>query len=308
MVNKKITDLTDLPTPVAADVIAIVDDVGGAGVATKKATLSNALAAYDAQTSTLENKTINTSSNTLTVAPADVTGTAAILGANTFTGSQTLPGTILKSQGTPGIGGLTFEPTASNSIGHLVINPSGTNNRAQLSITRQSDPTTNVDALSFGSDIVATNEFGFRTFSAGTGTTRPFSFYVDATKVLNFPANASGVEVNVGMDMLGNNIDNIQNLVHDTSVTTTALDFTGDQLQTISIAANTTFTTSNLAIGRSKTIKITTDGTLRTYTFPAWKFGGAEPADQAASKVGILTITSFGTTDADCIAAYAVEE
>ena len=66
MVNKKITDLTDLPTPVAADVIAIVDDVGGAGVATKKATLSNALAAYDAQTSTLENKSIDVDNNTIT--------------------------------------------------------------------------------------------------------------------------------------------------------------------------------------------------------------------------------------------------
>ena len=62
-----------------------------------------------------------------------------------------------------------------------------------------------------------------------------------------------------------------------------------------------------MAIGRSKTIKITTDATLRTLTFPAWKFVGALPTDQAASKVGILTITSFGTTDADCVAAYAVE-
>jgi hypothetical protein len=90
--------------------------------------------------------------------------------------------------------------------------------------------------------------------------------------------------------------------------TTTALDFSGDQVQTISISANTTFTTSNLAVGKSKTIKITTDGTLRTLTFPAWKFVGTKPTDQAASKVGILTLTSFGTTDADCVAAYAVEE
>ena len=110
------------------------------------------------------------------------------------------------------------------------------------------------------------------------------------------------------LDVAGNNIDNIQNLIHDTSTTTTALDFDGDQLQTISISAATTFTTSNRAIGKSKTIKITTDGTLRTLTFPAWKFVGAKPADQAASKIGILTITSFGTADTDIVAAYAVEE
>jgi hypothetical protein len=117
----------------------------------------------------------------------------------------------------------------------------------------------------------------------------------------------TGTVTTAAVDVAGNNIDNIQNLIHDTSATTTALDFSGDQLQTISISANTTFTTSNRAIGKSKTIKITTDATLRTLTFPAWKFVGAKPADQAASKIGILTITSFGTADTDIVAAYAVE-
>jgi hypothetical protein len=118
----------------------------------------------------------------------------------------------------------------------------------------------------------------------------------------------TGTVITAAVNVAGNNIDNIQNLIHDTSATTTALDFSGDQLQTISISANTTFTTSNRAIGKSKTIKITTDATLRTLTFPAWKFVGAKPADQAASKIGILTITSFGTADTDIVAAYAVEE
>ena len=118
----------------------------------------------------------------------------------------------------------------------------------------------------------------------------------------------TGTVTTAAVDVAGNNIDNIQNLIHDTSATTTALDFSGDQLQTISISANTTFTTSNRAIGKSKTIKITTDASLRTLTFPAWKFVGAKPADQAASKIGILTITSFGTADTDIVAAYAVEE
>ena len=118
----------------------------------------------------------------------------------------------------------------------------------------------------------------------------------------------TGTVTTATLDVAGNNIDNIQNLIHDISTTTTVLDFDGDQLQTISISANTTFTTSNLAVGKSKTIKITTDGTTRTLTFPSWKFVGTKPADQAGSKVGILTITSFGTTDADCVAAYAVEE
>ena len=117
----------------------------------------------------------------------------------------------------------------------------------------------------------------------------------------------TGTVTTASLDVAGNNVDNIQNLIHDTSSTTTALDFNADQLQTISISANTTFTTSNRAIGSSKTIKITTDATLRTLTFPTWKFVGAKPTDQAASKVGILTVTCFGTADTDIVAAYAVE-
>ena len=129
-----------------------------------------------------------------------------------------------------------------------------------------------------------------------------------ATKAPLASPTFTGTVTTATLDVAGNNIDNIQNLIHDISTTTTALDFSGDQLQTISISADTTFTTSNLAVGKSKTIKITTDGTLRTLTFPAWKFVGTKPTDQAASKIGILTLTSFGTTDADCVAAYAVEE
>lgn len=120
----------------------------------------------------------------------------------------------------------------------------------------------------------------------------------------------TGTVTTASVDVAGNNIDNIQNLIHDTSTTTTTLDFNADQLQTITINANTSFTTSNLtgSIGKSKTIKITTDTTLRTLSFPAWTFVGTKPTDQAASKVGILTLTSFGSTDSDIVAAYAVEE
>ena len=118
----------------------------------------------------------------------------------------------------------------------------------------------------------------------------------------------TGTVTTAAVDVAGNNIDNIQNLIHDISTTTTALDFSGDQLQTISISAATTFTTSNRATGKSKTIKITTDGSTRAFTFPSWKFVGAKPTEQAASKIGILTVTCFGTADTDIVAAYAVEE
>ena len=110
------------------------------------------------------------------------------------------------------------------------------------------------------------------------------------------------------LDVAGNNLDNVQNLIHDTSATATTLDFAQDQLQTISISVNTTFATTGVAIGKSKTIKILNNATLHTLTFPAWKFVGAKPTDIAGSKTAILTLTCFGSADADIVAGYAVEE
>jgi hypothetical protein len=186
---------------------------------------------------TLENKIINTSDNTITVASADVTGLSSSLALKAPIASPTFTGTV--------------------------------------AIPNYANVETTLDGI--------------------------------ATKAPIASPTFTGTVTTAAVDVAGNNIDNIQNLIHNTSATTTALDFSGDQLQTISISANTTFTTSNRAIGKSKTIKITTDATLRTLTFPAWKFVGAKPTDQAASKIGILTITCFGTADTDIVAAYAVE-
>lgn len=130
--------------------------------------------------------------------------------------------------------------------------------------------------------------------------------------------NALGSDTNIGIKIAPKgtglvSADNFEGtgtkrIEREITTTTVALDLTDNDFQSISISANTTFTTSNRASGRSKTIRIITDGTLRTLTFPAWVFVGAKPADQAASKTGILTITAFGTADTDIVAAYAVEE
>ena len=186
-------------------------------------------------TDTLQNKVINTSNNTLTVASADVTGLSTSLGLKAPIADPTFTGTV----GIPNISNLETTITSKAPL---------------------ASPT--------------------------------------FTTAVTLPAT----------DLNGNNIDNIQNLIHDTSATTQALDFNADQLQFDTIDANTTFTTTNRAIGRSKTIKLTTDGSTRTFTFPAWKFVGAKPTEQAASKIGILTLTCFGTADTDIVAAYAVEE
>ena len=86
------------------------------------------------------------------------------------------------------------------------------------------------------------------------------------------------------------------------------IDFANSQMQTRSIAANTTFTATNMSNGLMKTIRILNGANSATLTFPAaWKFVGTKPAEIAANKTAILTLVCFGNTEADVVAAYAVE-
>jgi hypothetical protein len=119
-----------------------------------------------------------------------------------------------------------------------------------------------------------------------------------------------------GIDVVGANIDNIQNLIHDITSTASVsgartLDLNADQLETWALSGSTAITfatTSNKAAGRSKTIRLVNDGTLQNLTLhSSWKIVGAAPTDIAASKTGILTLTCFGTAETDIVAAYAVE-
>lgn len=101
---------------------------------------------------------------------------------------------------------------------------------------------------------------------------------------------------------------------YDIGLTTLAsdsitLDFSGETgLYTRTAAGNITFTASNYRAGSIKTVRIIPGASSRNLTFPAsWVFVGTKPTAVAASKVGILTITSFGTTEGDCVAAWTVQ-
>lgn len=88
------------------------------------------------------------------------------------------------------------------------------------------------------------------------------------------------------------------------------LDFSArdKQMATISLTGNLELLTSNLANAREVRLRLVCDGTQRTLTFPTdWKFVGTKPANIAASKVAVLSLAAFGTTNADVIAAYAVQ-
>jgi hypothetical protein len=80
------------------------------------------------------------------------------------------------------------------------------------------------------------------------------------------------------------------------------------QINTISLTGALELLSSNLANGREVRLRLVCDGTEQTLTFPTdWKFVGTKPANIAASKVAILTLAAFGTTNADVVAAYAVQ-
>lgn len=79
--------------------------------------------------------------------------------------------------------------------------------------------------------------------------------------------------------------------------------------RTLALDGDTAFTTTNLAAGRAVTVRVTADEVDRALTFPVeWTWlGVGAPTELPAFDVGILTLASFGSTDADVVASFVVE-
>jgi hypothetical protein len=79
-------------------------------------------------------------------------------------------------------------------------------------------------------------------------------------------------------------------------------------IQTIELAGSTTFITSNREAGRFTSIRILGGSVGGEFGFPVdWTFVGSKPSNIIPNKTGILSLTYFGSTDADCVASYLVE-
>lgn len=77
------------------------------------------------------------------------------------------------------------------------------------------------------------------------------------------------------------------------------------QFKTITLTGNLTFTNSNIAAGRAVLLRLLPGASSRNLTFPiGWKFYSDKPTSIAANKGGLLSLTYFGSTDADCVAVY----
>jgi len=163
----------------------------------------------------------------------------------------------------------------------------------------------------------------------GAGTTTATKFHGDVMNKINNMLNGTDVSDTVsihanvtwgfgglttltgGADLVGANLDNIQKSIYDistvTSSTTIALDFNTDDLNTLALAHDTTFSSSNLAAGKQLEIHITS-AAAQTLAFPAgWTFYGDKPTTTTAGKDSILYLTSLSTTDASVKAVFVEE-
>lgn len=88
-----------------------------------------------------------------------------------------------------------------------------------------------------------------------------------------------------------------------------ALDFAANPVRTLALAGNVAFTTTGRVNGGEKVLRLLGDGTARTLAFPsAWAWlGSAPPTGLAAGKTAILSLTCFGPSESDVVAAYSAQ-
>jgi hypothetical protein len=268
-----------------------------------QSTSGNAATATALQTGRAINGVTFDGTAAITVTAAADTLTGTTLASNVDTSSLTTLGTITTG---------TWNATA---IGDSYISSATTWNAKESALTFSTGLTRTTNTITVNtSQNIATlsnlNTNGFVKTSGGTG-----ALSVDTSTYLTTTGNGSsltGITQSQVSGLTTTDRPQFANVrsTHSTLTyaATTDIDLDTDGFQTVTLTGNITFTTSNRAAGRSKTIRIVGDSSLRTFTFPGWTFvGAAAPASLAANKDAILTITAFGTADTDIVAAYAVE-
>lgn len=90
-----------------------------------------------------------------------------------------------------------------------------------------------------------------------------------------------------------------------------AIDFDGKPFQSITLTGALSITTANRGDGttiKSVVVRLIAGASNRTLTFDSnIKFVGYKPSNIIASKIGILSLTSYGSTESDTVASYAEE-
>lgn len=108
-------------------------------------------------------------------------------------------------------------------------------------------------------------------------------------------------------DYLDKSVTEITNLGSITG--SVDVDFAGTGYRMLDATGDINFATSNISPGVTITLKIEAGASNRQLTFPeGWRFLSEKPSELTANQAGVLSVTAFGTADADCIAAWAETE
>mgnify|MGYP003645583386 CR=1 FL=1 len=194
-----------------------------------------------------------------------------------------------------------WQEVSRNSVASI---PDGSITNAKLD--------TGIDAVKLADGSVTNSELKYINTLSDNAQSQLDLKSPTASPTFTGTVTTAGLTSSGTVNLSGNNLDNIKNLHHNFSTSGTDIDFSEDQLQIISISANTTFTTVNRATGKIKTIRLLADGTNRVCTFPSGiRWLGVAPISNTytvtASKYAIITFTSFGTTEADILGVFSVE-
>jgi hypothetical protein len=229
---------------------------------------------------------------------------AATFGTTTSTAATITSGTITTLNSTTGTITTGVIPTLTSSTATF-----GTTTSTAATIT--SGTVTNLDSTTGTIATLNSTTGTIATLDSTTGTIATLNSTTGTIATLN--STTGTIQSLTSSTASVSDIVTTKNIAINVTTLATAsgtqnIDFTSEGYLTHSITGDITYTASNYAEGKSLTIRITSDGTARNLAFPSsWVFVGSKPTSIAASKVAILSVTSFGATEANTVAAYAVQ-
>ena len=88
---------------------------------------------------------------------------------------------------------------------------------------------------------------------------------------------------------------------------TMSIDFDASMFHSSSITSSVYLTASNLGVGKMASLKLSASANSPIYYPSAWTWLGTPPTLISGSKIGVVSLTSYGTGDRDVVGAFATQ-